>query len=160
MRMTAALTIVLLCTGSLLADNYKQITTLRDRAKAAIADGSVDAERDIAPMVNMLRKSHDDDDQRHLVDAIVDLGRADGSSPAAVKRYVIDNMTPILLDLASNTKNSTFLRGDAIHGLRDMGASREALQTVATMALADKDDYVKSRGEIVENYIRSVGSSR
>jgi len=156
MRITAALTIVLLSTGTLLADNYKQITTLRDRAKAAIADGSVVAERDIAPMVNMLRKSHDDDDQRHLIDAIIDLGRADGTSPAAVKRYVIDNMTPILIDIASNTKNSTFLRGDAIHGMRDMGASREALQTVATMALADKDDYVKSRGEIIENYIRSM----
>lgn len=157
--MAAAITLLVLSTpATLLADSYKQISAMRDRAKAAIADGTVDAERDLAPMVNMLRKSHDDDDQRHLLDAIIDLGRADGSSPAAVKRYVIDNMTPILIDLASNTKNSTFLRGDAIMGLRNMGASREALQTVTTMALADKDDYVKSRGEIIENYIRSMPS--
>jgi hypothetical protein len=156
MRITAVSTLVLFFTISLFADSYARIRELRDSAKEAIASGSVNAERDIAPLITMLRNSHDDDDQRHLVDALVDMGRHDGGSPAAIKRYIIDNMTPILLALASNTKNSNFLRGDAILGLRNMGASREALQTVTEMALKDSDSYVKSRGEILENYIRSM----
>jgi hypothetical protein len=56
------------------ADLYEEISARRDAAKAAIDAGTVVPERDIAPLFDMLRKSHDDDDQRHLVEAIVDLG--------------------------------------------------------------------------------------
>lgn len=157
MRKTIVLAgIVALVATVALADSYKQISNLRDRAKAAVESGNVDPARDIGPLIDMLRKSHDDEDQRHLVDAIVDLGRADGSSPAAVKRYVIEQMTPLLTAIAADTKNSNFLRGDAITGLRNMGASREALKHVAEMALKDSDSYVQSRGEILENYIKSM----
>lgn len=153
---TAMALVLALITIPLFGDDYKKISQLRDHAKEAIESGDVDAARDIGPLIEMLRKSKDDDDQRHLVDGIIDLGRADGNSPAAVKTYVIDQMTPILLTLAENRSNSTFLRGDAITGLRNLGASREALEKVTAMALKDSDEYVKSRGEILQNYITSM----
>jgi hypothetical protein len=148
--------LVLLLLASTVAASDAEVRAKIGRAKAAIDSGSVDLERDIRPAIDMLRKSKDDDDQRRLVDDIVDLGRHDGSSPAAVKKYIKDEMTPILLGLAANKSNSTFLRGDSIHGLRDMGASRAALEEVTRMALADADGYVHSRGEILENYIKSM----
>jgi hypothetical protein len=152
----SAVIVILLTANALLADSYKQITALRDRAKAAIDAGNVDVDRDLAPLIDMLRRSKDDEDQRHLVDAIIDLGRADGNSPAAVKHYVIEQMTPLLTSIAENPKNSNFLRGDALLGLRNMGASKAALQHVAEMALEDSDSYVQSRGEILQNYIKSM----
>jgi hypothetical protein len=155
--MTRKVTAVLLCliTTSLLASNDAAIRRMRDRAKEAIEDGEATPEH-IKPMIDMLRKSTDNDDQRQLLDIIVDLGRHDGSSPAAIKKYINEQMTPILLAIAGNRKNSTFLRGDAIHGLRNMGASRAALEEVTKMALADADGYVQSRGEILENYLKSL----
>lgn len=152
----AAFAIVFLSAGIARADHYKQISALRDHAKAAIQSGNVDPQRDLGPLIEMLRTSRDDEDQRHLVDAIIDLGKADADAPAAVKRYVIEQMTPILTAIAENTKNSNFLRGDALLGLRNMGASRAALERVAAMALKDSDSYVQSRGEILENYIKSM----
>lgn len=155
--MPRTVTSIVLCliTTSLLASNDATIRRMRDRAKAAVADGEATPEH-IKPLIDMLRNAKDDDDQRQLVDVIVDLGRHDGSSPSAVKKYINGQMTPILLALAEDKKNSTFLRGDAIHGLRDMGASRAALEQVTKMALADADGYVHSRGEIVENYLKSL----
>ncbi|HEV8433159.1 MAG TPA: ankyrin repeat domain-containing protein [Thermoanaerobaculia bacterium] len=156
MRAISILGLLTLLAHSAFADQYPKISKLRDHAKEAIEAGSIDAASDIGPLIDMLRVSKDDDDQRHLVDAIVDLGRADGTSPAAVKEYVIAQMTPILLSLASNRSNSTFLRGDSISALREMGAPRAALEQVTAMALKDSDDYVKSRGEILQNYMASM----
>lgn len=156
MRALGVLGLVTLLAHAAFADQEAKISSLTDHAKEAIESGNVDAARDIGPMIDMLRASKDDDDQKHLVSAIIDLGSANGTSPAAVKQYVIDQMTPILLSIASNRSNSTFLRGDAILGLRDMGASREALEQVTAMALKDSDDHVKSRGEILQNYIASM----
>ena len=157
-RRRLAVTSILLClvTTSLLASNDAAIRRMRDRAKEAIEEGNVSAENHIKPMIDMLRKSKDDDDQRRLVDVIVDFGRHDGSSPSVIKKYINQEMTPILLALAADKKNSTFLRGDAIHGLRNMGASRAALEQVTKMALADSDGYVASRGEILDNYLKSL----
>jgi hypothetical protein len=156
MRALGILGLVALLAHSAFADQSGKIGKLTDRAKEAIEAGNVDAARDIGPLIEMLRTSKDDDDQKHLVSAIIDLGRANGTSPAAVKEYVIAQMTPILLSIAANRSNSTFLRGDAILGLRDMGASRQSLEQVTAMALKDSDDYVKSRGEILQNYISSM----
>lgn len=159
-RPVAAFAMLVLLSVPLHADNYRKLHAMLDDAKAAISDGSIDPARDIGPMIDELRRSRDKDDQSHLVDWLVDLGRADGSSPAAVKHYVNEQLTPILLDIAANRGNTNFLRGDAIMGLRNMGASRDALEQVTKMALADSDSYVQSRGEILENYIRSLPAAQ
>src|ERR1051326_1021219 len=156
MRTISILGVVTLLTLPAFADQYKKISQLSDHAKEMIESGKPDAARDIGPLIEMLRTSKDDEDQQHLIDAIVDLGRADGTSPAAVKEYVIAQMTPILLSIASNRSNTTFVRGDAITGLRNMGASRDALEQVTPRTLRDSDEYGKSRGEILQNYIASM----
>ena len=151
-----ALAVIVLANVPLLADSYKEISAKVAAAKAVIDDGKVVPERDIAPLIEMLRRSKDDDDQRHLVEALVDFGEGTGSSPVAVKRYILDQATPLLLSVAGNRSNSNFLRGDAILGLRNLGASRAVLQQVTDMALKDSDSYVQSRGEILQNYIKSM----
>jgi hypothetical protein len=49
-----------------------------------------------------------------------------------------------------------FARGDAVTALRDMGASRAVVEQAATIAEHDRDDYVRSRGEILRNFIKSM----
>jgi hypothetical protein len=43
-----------------------------------------------------------------------------------------------------------------VTALRDMGASRAVLDKAATIAEHDVDDYVRSRGEILRNFTKSM----
>jgi hypothetical protein len=117
---------------------------------AAFADDDPEA------LIQQLRTEKDQDDRGRIVDKIASVGDMDGDSPVAVKRYIVAEATPILVQIAEDTKNGWSLRGSAIHALRDIGAPREVLQRVADMALKDKDAYVQSRGEILQNYIASL----
>lgn len=134
---------------------YDEIMRRFNRAKAAIEAGEVDNERHLAPLVAML-KMKDGENLERVVDKLSDLGSASGSSPAAVKQYLLAESTPSLIAIAENTANKWSLRGSAIHALRDMGAPRAVLQRITDMALADSNDFVKSRGEILANYIRNM----
>jgi hypothetical protein len=67
----------------------------------------------------------------------------------------LDQSTPLLLKVAANGP-SVFARGDAVMALRNMGASRAVLEQAATIAEHDRDDYVRSRGEILRNFIKSM----
>ena len=44
----------------------------------------------------------------------------------------------------------------AVTALRDMGASRAVLEQAATIAERDKDAFMRSRGEILRNFIKSM----
>lgn len=125
------------------------------RAERAIAAGSVDPARDIAPLLDALKRSRSVDEKRELVDAIADLGEADGSSPNAVKQYLIANAPPLLLEVIRTGANN-FLQGDAVVALRGMGVPRTVLEQAAALAEADPDAYVQSRGEILRGYIASL----
>lgn len=128
---------------------------LYDRAKQAIAAGNVVPERDLAPLVAVLRSPASTDDLRTAIDRIETLADASGSSPAAVKHYLLDEATPLLLKIGAEGPTQ-FARGDALTALRDMGASRAVLEQAATIAERDRDDYVRSRGEILRNFIKSM----
>jgi hypothetical protein len=125
------------------------------RAKRAIASGNVDPERDLAPLIAVLRGPSSEDDLRSAIDKIETLADARGSSPAEVRRYLLEQSTPLLLKVAA-TGPSAFARGDAVTALRDMGASRAVLDQAATIAEHDRDDYVRSRGEILRNFMKSM----
>ncbi len=125
------------------------------RAKEAIESGSVDLEQDLRPLIDALRRAGSEDDQSYLVDSIELLGEADGTSPAAVKKFLLAEATPLFLEIARNAK-SVFLRGGTLLALRDMGASRQVLEQAAEIAEADPDSYVQSRGEILRNFIASM----
>jgi Ankyrin repeats (3 copies) len=126
-----------------------------ERAESAVESKNVDPARDIAPLLDALKRSKDVDEKRELVDAIADLGESDGDSPNSVKEYLAKNSPPILLDVIRTGANS-FLQGDAVHALRGMNVPRSVLEQAATIAEASSDDYVKSRGEILRNYIQSM----
>ena len=125
------------------------------RAESAVESKNVDPARDIAPLLDALKRSKDVDEKRELVDTISDLGEADGESPNSVKQYLMQNAPPVLLEVAK-TGNNAFLQGDAITALREMGCSRAILEQAAAIAEADPDSFVQSRGEILRNYIKSM----
>jgi len=125
------------------------------RAESAIKAGNVDPARDIAPLVDALKRSRSVDEKRELVEAIADLGEADGDAPNAVKQYLIQNSPPVLLDVIQHGANN-FLQGDAVTALRGMNVPRSVLEQAATLAEADPDSYVQSRGEILRNYMKSL----
>src|SRR6266404_51600 len=125
------------------------------RAKRAIASGNVVPERDLAPLIAVLRGPSSEEDLRSAIDKIETLADASGSSPAEVKHYLLEQSTPLLLNIAA-TGPSVFARGDAVTALRDMGASRAVLDQAATIAEHDRDDYVRSRAEILRNFMKSM----
>jgi hypothetical protein len=125
------------------------------RAKRAIASGNVVPERDLAPLVAVLRGPSSEEDLRAAIDKIETLGEASGSSPAEVKHYLLEQSTPLLLKIGA-TGPSVFSRGEAVMALRNMGASRAVLDQAATIAEHDRDDFVRSRGEILRNFMKSM----
>ncbi len=143
--------------GALNAGNAQAAnpSDLYARAKRAIASGNVVPERDLAPLVAVLRGPSSEEDLRSAIDKIETLADASGSSPAEVKHYLLEQSTPLLLKIAA-TGPSVFARGDAVTALREMGASRAVLDQAATIAEHDRDDYVRSRGEILRNFIKSM----
>ena len=125
------------------------------RAESAIAAKNVDPARDIAPLLDALKRSRTVDEKRELVDAISDLGETDSDSPNSVKQYLLQHAPPVLLDVAKTGANP-FLQGEAISALRGMGVSRAILEQAAAIAEADPNSFVQSRGEILRNYIQSM----
>ena len=129
--------------------------TLRILVFAAIALPLLAAD-DPQKLISALRTTKDPEELERVVERIADVGASDGSSTAAVKKYLLEEATPRLVEIAENTKLKWSLRGSAIHALRDMGAPRAVLTRVAEMALKDKDEFVKSRGEILQNFIDTM----
>ncbi len=126
-----------------------------DRAEKAIESGEVNPPRDLGPLVEALRNARSTDDQKRLISRIEDFGQADGSAPADAKRYLLEKSTPILKRIAREGGDS-FVRGDAMFALRNMGAPRAVLEEMAAMAEKDPDSFIQSRGEILRNYMKSL----
>ncbi len=126
-----------------------------EHAERAIEAGRVVPSRDVRPILEALRRSRDLEERRELVGAIDDLGETDGNAPNAVKSYLVEEAPPVLLEVA-RTGNDPFLQGDAISALRGMAVPRSVLEEAAAIAEADPNEFVKSRGEILRGYIRSL----
>jgi uncharacterized protein (DUF1778 family) len=126
-----------------------------DQAKRAIAAGNVVPERDLAPLLQVLRAPSSPEELSTAIDKVETLGDAQGSSPAAVKHYLLEQATPVLLKWGVDGK-TVFNRGEALMALRGLGASRAVLEQAATIAERDRDDFVRSRGEILRNYIKAM----
>ena len=138
------------------AMSYDQVMALKEKVKKAIASGNVDPERDLAPLIAAAKREQNVDNQKSLIEAIGDFGEADGDSPIAVKKYLLDQSTPFLVQVASNRTSDVFLRWDAMAALRGMGAPRSVLMQLADMCDQDPNDFIKSRGEILRNYAQSL----
>src|SRR5258708_16767783 len=151
---TAALLVSLVSMAALAAQGANP-NELYNRAKRAITAGTVVPERDLAPLVDLLRGPSSDDDLGSAIGRIETLGGADASSPAAVKQYLLEQSTPLLLKIAASGASAS-VRGDAVTALRDMGASRAVLEQAATIAERDRDAFMRSRGEMLRNFIKSM----
>src|SRR5207249_28382 len=84
---STTLVLSLVCATTLAATGPSP-SVLYDRAKRAIAAGNVVPERDLAPLVNVLRSPPSEEDLRSAIDRIETLADASGSNPAAVKHYL------------------------------------------------------------------------
>jgi len=62
---------------------------------------------------------------------------------------------PLLLEVVRGGHDA-FLQGDAVTALRGMNVPRAVLEQAAAIAEADPDAYVRSRGEILRNYMASL----
>ena len=150
---TTALVLGLAAVGPVAAQGNP--SALYDRAKRAIAAGTVIPERDLAPLIGVLRAPASTDDLRTAIDRIQSLSDARSASPAAVKHYLLEQATPLLLKIGGEGP-TPFARGDALIALRDMGASRVVLGQAVAIAERDRDDSVRSRGEILRNFMKSM----
>lgn len=130
-------------------------SAMYDSAKRAIAAGSVVPERDLAPLVGVLRAPASTDDLRYAIDRIVTLSEARSGNPPAGRQYLLEQATPLLLKIGAEGP-TPFARGDALIALRDMGASKAVVEQAAAIAERDRDDFVKSRGEILRNFAKSM----
>jgi hypothetical protein len=133
-----------------------QIRSRFERIKAAVESGDEIRQPDLEAVIAFLRTAQEEDHLRDVVGRIDSVFRSDGNAPAAAKKYIVEQSSPLLVALAADRTNSSFLRGDAIHALRDIGAPRSVLAEVAAMALKDSDGFVQSRGEILQNYVASM----
>jgi hypothetical protein len=129
---------------------------IEDQVKQAIASGHVVPERDLAPLIQAARNAQDKDEQQDLIEAIGDFGAADGDSPVAVKKYLLEKSMPFLIEVAGKRGSDVFLRWEAMAALRSMNAPRSVLMQLADMCDKDPDDFIKSRGEILRNYAKSL----
>src|SRR3954454_16341288 len=93
--------------------------SLIDHAKAAVRDGTADPALDLGPMLERLRTTSDESDQRDLLYAIETLGRRDGANPASVKAYLREAAAPVLLAVA-RSKSSGLVRCNALMLLREL----------------------------------------
>jgi hypothetical protein len=138
--------------------------SLIDQAKAAVRDGTADPARDLRPLLERLRTSSDESDQRDVIRAIEDLGEYDGANPAAVKEYLREAAPPVLLEVA-RSKASGLVRTNALMVLRDLNVSDAVLDEAVALTLADTSADQKAiqfRGRLLADWKetrRGVGAS-
>lgn len=127
------------------------------RTEARVEQGDVDPSRDLAPLIDGLRAARNDDDKGRFVDAIEEIGAADGASPAAVKAWMVAHAPPALLDIARSDAGWS-LRGDALMALRSLDAPDAVLDEAIAIARADRSDsrgFIHSRGALLEDWKES-----
>jgi hypothetical protein len=132
-------------------DASNLVRAVREKVNA----GTVAPETDLAALITALERTQSDSEAGILIDGIGDIGEADGYSPAAVKAYLREAATPVLLRVARG-KFSHFERNAAvrvIHKLEaDDAATGEAAQLAEAMTSED--------GGLVQGLFLSWANSR
>lgn len=122
------------------------------RAELAIQEGRAEPSRDLQPLLDTLRNASEDD-QRRLINAISEFGRADGRSPASVKRYYAEQAPPAFFAVYDRATSHT-LRAAALMAVRDLGAAKPVVEEAIRRAEADRHDFVRSRADILRGYLK------
>ncbi|TDR37395.1 ankyrin repeat protein [Tahibacter aquaticus] len=137
-----------------LAKRGPSASDLVKQVEAKVEQGTVDPARDFAPLFDGLRAAKDDSTRATYVDAIAELGEARGSSPAAVKTWLLDNAPPLLLEVARSDA-SWSVRGDALMALRALDAPDAVLDeaiALAKSATGEASGFIHSRGELLQDW--------
>jgi hypothetical protein len=130
---------------------------LIERAKAAVADGTAEPTRDLAPLLQRLAVSRDESEQDDLVRVIDNLGRHDGTSPAAVKAYLREAAPPVLLAIARG-KAPSGVRCSALMALRSLNVADSVLDEAIAIARAESgpaQHEISFRGELLADWKES-----
>ncbi len=128
--------------------------------EARVEQGSVDPARDLAPLLDGLRAAKDDSTKATYIDAIEELGDTRGSSPAAVKSWLVAHAPPVLLDVARGAAGWS-VRGDALMTLRSLDASDAVFDEAIALAKAAQGDgagFIQSRGELLQDWKDNRGN--
>ena len=129
---------------------------LIQRATAAVDGGTVDPARDLAPLLERLRATRDEDEKEDLVRVIEDLGEYDSHRPAAVKAYLREHAPAALLVVAKNGLHWS-LRSKALMVLRDLNVSDAWLDEGIAVGKADEKPHVQHAGRLLEQWKESRG---
>ncbi|MBL8297333.1 MAG: ankyrin repeat domain-containing protein [Rhodanobacteraceae bacterium] len=122
--------------------------------EAQVEQGDVDPARDLAPLVDGLRAAKDESSQSKYIGAIEELGDFRGSSPAAVKAWLVQNAPPVLLEVARSNAGWS-VRGDALMALRSLDAPDAVLDEaigIARAASGDAAGFLHSRGSLLQDW--------
>jgi hypothetical protein len=149
--------IAALLAGLAAASDAKRAPSASDvvaRIEAQVEQGEVDPARDLAPLIEGLRAARDERSQSTYIGAIEELGDFRGSSPAAVKAWLVQNAPPVLLDIARSNAGWS-VRGDALMTLRALDAPDAVLDeaiAIARAASGDGDGFIHSRGSLLQDW--------
>ncbi len=127
---------------------------LIEHAEDAVADGQVDPQRDLTPLLERLAASRDESEQHRLITTIESLGEYDGASPADVKRYLRNNAPPVLLDVARGRFDWS-VRSEALMSLRSLNVRDSVLDEAIAIADADggpQAEYFHSRADLLRRW--------
>lgn len=125
-----------------------------DRAKAAVRGGTYDLQRDLAPLIDRLAATRDEDEQEKLLRTIEELGRYDAMMPAAVKAYLREAAGPVLLNVIRSDASGS-VRGGALMLLRTLNVEVPVLDEAIAVAGADTSAdqrAIRFRGRLLEQW--------
>jgi hypothetical protein len=148
--------VVLLATSAYAARKPKlpPLQPLLDRAKAAVLGGTVDVQRDLAPLLERLAATQDAEEQDDLLDTIEELGGYDTILPADVKKYFREAAPPVLLNVIRSAAPGS-VRTDALMLLRTLNVEVPVLDEAIAIANADTSAdarAIKFRGTLLEDW--------
>lgn len=154
-RFVQSIGVVLLVTGLAAPHKVAASKRLIRAAEEAVEQGRTDATEHLQKLIEALEATRRDAAADDLIDAIADLGDADGSSPVAVKRFLRNNAPPALIGAAANTRFDWTTRGDALMALRDLDASDEHFEKAISVARNDSSaqaDFLNSRADLLATW--------
>lgn len=154
MRHIVAAVLMACVSASAAAKRAPSASDVVAQVQAQVEQGNIDPARDLAPLIDGLRAAKDERAQATYIDAIETLGDFRGSSPAAVKGWLVQNAPPVLLEIA-RSKAGWSVRGDALMALRSLDVPDAVLDeaiAIARAASGDGDGFIHSRGSLLQDW--------
>lgn len=145
----------LLFAGAAAAKSPKppSVEQLIEHARDAVAAGTVDPARDLAPLIEALAAATKAEEAHDLMNAIGDFGDYDRTrTTAAVKNYLRDVAPPVLFKVAQNQMD-IWTRDQAYSLLKKLNVSDGVLDQAIAIAQADHESDAKAQ-HIVQNRIQ------